>query len=182
MMPLTPVQILWVNMVTSVTVSLALAFENIEPDVMKRPPRSSKVPLLSGYFIWRILFVSVLIGGGTLWMNMNLIENGVSEIIVKTVTLQTIVITQLFHLFNSRSISKFAINKDFFSNKAVFVVSALLIVLQLAITYIPFMNEVFGTYPLEAHYWIYPLVMGVIVFFAVELEKAVMNKLGLAKL
>lgn len=182
MMPLTPVQILWVNMVTSVTVSLALAFENIEPDVMKRPPRSSKVPLLSGYFIWRILFVSILIGGGTLWMNLNLIENGVSEIIVKTVTLQTIVITQLFHLFNSRSISKFAINKDFFSNKAIFVVSALLIVLQLAITYIPFMNEVFGTYPLEAHYWIYPLVMGGIVFFAVELEKAVMNKLGLAKL
>lgn len=182
MMPLTPVQILWVNMVTSVTVSLALAFENIEPDAMKRPPRSSKVPLLSGYFIWRILFVSVLIGGGTLWMNLNLIENGVSEIIVKTVTMQTIVIAQLFHLFNSRSISKFAINKDFFSNKAVFVVSALLIVLQLAITYIPFMNDVFGTYPLEAHYWIYPIVLGVVVFFVVELEKAIMNRLGLAKL
>lgn len=182
MMPLTPVQILWVNMVTSVTVSLALAFENIEPDAMKRPPRSSKVPLLSGYFIWRILFVSVLIGGGTLWMNLNLIENGVSEIIVKTVTLQTIVIAQLFHLFNSRSISKFAINKDFFSNKAVFVVSSLLIVLQLAITYIPFMNDVFGTYPLEAHYWIYPIVLGVVVFFVVELEKAIMNRLGLAKL
>jgi len=182
MMPLTPVQILWVNMVTSITVSLALAFEKIEPDVMKRPPRSSKTPLLSGYFIWRILFVSVLIGGGTLWMNMNLLEKGISEIVVRTVTLQTIVITQMFHLFNSRSISKFAINKDFFSNKAVFIVSGLLIILQLGITYIPFMNNVFGTYPLEAHYWIYPLAMGVIVFFVVELEKAVMNKLGLAKL
>lgn len=182
MMPLTPVQILWVNMVTSVTVSLALAFEKVEPDAMKRPPRSPKVPLLSGYFIWRILFVSVLIGGGTLWMNINLLEQGVSEIIVKTVTLQTIVITQMFHLFNSRSIRKFAINKDFFNNKAVFIVSALLIVLQLGITYIPFMNNVFGTYPLEAHYWIYPLIMGIIVFFVVELEKAIMNKLNLAKL
>ena len=182
LMPLTPVQILWVNMVTSITISLALAFEKIEPDVMKRPPRSPNVPLLSGYFIWRILFVSIIIGGGTLLMNINLLNKGISEEIVKTVTLQTIVITQLFHLFNSRSISKFAINKDFFSNKAVFVVSALLIVLQLSITYIPFMNNVFGTYPLEAHFWIYPLVMGLIVFFVVEAEKAIMNKLNLAKL
>ncbi|MDU1890246.1 MAG: cation-transporting P-type ATPase [Dysgonomonas sp.] len=182
MMPLTPVQILWVNMVTSITVSLALAFEKIEPDAMKRPPRMANAPLLSGYFIWRILFVSILIGGGTLWLNMNLLSNGVSEMVVKTVTLQTIVITQMFHLFNSRSISKFAINKDFFSNKAVFVVSGLLIVLQLGITYIPFMNNVFGTYPLEAHYWLYPLIMGVVVFFVVELEKAIMTRLGLAKL
>lgn len=182
MMPLTPVQILWVNMVTSITVSLALAFENIEPDAMKRPPREPDTPLLSGYFIWRILFVSILIGGGTLWMNLRLLDNGVSEEIVKTVTLQTIVFTQLFHLFNSRSISKFAINKDFFSNKAVFIVGGILIILQLAITYIPFMNNIFGTYPLEAHFWIYPLVMGVIVFFVVELEKAIMNKLKLAKL
>lgn len=182
LMPLTPIQILWVNMVTSVTVSLALAFEKIEPDVMKRPPREANAPLLNGYFIWRILFVSVLIGGGTLLMNMSLIEKGVSESIVKTVTLQTIVITQLFHLFNSRSISKFAINKDFFSNKAVFVVTALLIVLQLGITYIPFMNNAFGTYPIEAEYWLYPLVMGVIVFVLVEIEKFIMNKLNLAKL
>ena len=182
MMPLAPVQILWVNMVTSVTVSLALAFEKTEPDVMKRPPREPKAHLLSGYFVWRILFVSVLIGGGTLWMNINLLNNGVSEIIVKTVTIQTIVFTQLFHLFNSRSISKFAINKDFFSNKAVFVVAALMIGLQLAITYLPFMNRIFGTYPLEAAYWLYPLILGLIVFFVVELEKAIMNKLKFAKL
>lgn len=182
LMPLTPVQILWVNMVTSITVSLALAFENIEPDVMKRPPRSPERPLLSGYFIWRILFVSVLIGGGTLLMNLDLLSKGVPENIVKTITLQTIVIAQMFHLFNSRSISTFAINKDFFSNKVVFIVSGLLIVLQLSITYLPFMNTVFGTYPLEAHYWIYPFVMGVAVFLIVELEKVIMCKLGFAKL
>lgn len=182
LMPLTPVQILWVNMVTSVTVSLALAFEKTEPDVMKRPPRSSDAPLLNGYFIWRILFVSLLIGGGTLLMNINLLNKGISENIVKTITVQTIVITQLFHLFNSRSISKFAINKDFFTNKAVFVVTVLLIIFQMCITYVPFMNNIFGTYPLEIHYWIYPLLMGIIVFIVVEIEKAVMNKLGLAKL
>lgn len=181
MMPLTPVQILWVNMVTSVTVSLALAFERIEPGAMKRPPRSPQTPLLSGYFIWRILFVSVLIGGGTLWLTINLLAQGVSEELVRTITLQTIVIAQMFHLFNSRSIRGFAFNKDFFTNKAVFVVSGLLIVLQLAITYLPFMNNVFGTYPLALAEWVYPFILGFAVFVIVEIEKAIMRKIDALK-
>lgn len=182
MMPLTPVQILWVNMITSITISLALAFEKVEPDAMRRPPRAAKSPLINGYFLWRILFVSVLIGGGTLIINLNLLERGVSEEIVKTITLQTIVIAQMFHLFNSRSIRKFAINKDFFSNPACFVVSALLIVLQLSITYLPFMNNIFGTIPLDMHYWIYPVGLGLAVFILVEVEKMIMAKLNISKL
>lgn len=182
MIPLIPVQILWVNMVTSITISLALAFESIEPDAMKRPPRSPKAPLLSGYFIWRIIFVSVLIGGGTLAMNINLLNNGVSETIVKTITLNTIVIAQMFHLFNSRSVNRFAFSKDFFSNKMVFIVSGLLILLQLSITYLPFMNQAFSTVPLNPNYWIYPISIGVAVFILVEIEKAIMTKLGIAKL
>ena len=164
-------------MVTSVTVSLALAFEKIEPGTMKRAPRSPKAPLLSSYFIWRILFVSVLIGGGTLLMNMYLLNHGVDEQTVKTITLQTIVITQMFHLFNSRSIRGCAFGKDFFSNKAVFMVSAILILLQMSITYIPFMNDVFGTSQLRFTDWQYPFMFGLIVFFIVELEKAVMRRI-----
>lgn len=91
-MPLTAVQILWVNMVASVTLSFALAFEKIEPDAMTRPPRSPKAPLLTGYYLWRIVFVSLLIGGGTLAICLYLLNQGVSDIIVKTITLNTIVI------------------------------------------------------------------------------------------
>ncbi|WP_165041499.1 cation-transporting P-type ATPase [Dysgonomonas sp. ZJ709] len=182
LMPLTPLQILWVNMVTSVTVSLALAFEKLEAGAMKRPPRSPQTPLLSGYFIWRILFVSVLIGGGTLWMNINLLANGVSEEMVRTITLQTIVISQMFHLFNSRSIRGFAFNKDFFANKAVFVVSGLLILLQLGITYLPFMNNVFGTTPLALGDWVYPFILGFVVFVVVEIEKGIMRQIDKAKI
>ncbi len=182
MIPLIPVQILWVNMVTSVTISLALAFEKIEPDAMKRPPRSPKAPLLSGYFIWRILFVSLLIGGGTLAISLNLLDRGFGETMVKTITLNTIVFSQMFHLFNSRSINKFAFNKDFFANKAVFWVCLLLIVLQIGITYLPFMNHVFSTAPLAPQDWLYPIGLGVAVFIIVEIEKAIMSKLGLAKL
>lgn len=178
LMPLTPIQILWVNMVTSVTISLALAFEKLEPETMKRPPRSPKTPLLDGYFIWRILFVSILIGGGTLLLNLYLLNKGVSEEIVKTVTIQTIVITQMFHLFNSRSIRKSAFSGDFFGNKAVFVVSGLLILLQLSITYIPFMNNVFGTVMLPLHFWLYPFLFGLGIFIIVEIEKFVMRKIS----
>jgi magnesium-transporting ATPase (P-type) len=181
MLPLTPVQILWVNMVTSITVSLALAFEKLEPGAMKRPPRSPKTPLLSGYFIWRILFVSVLIGGWTLWLNVFLIDKGCAENFVHTITLQTIVIAQMFHLFNSRSIRRNAFKENFFSNKAVLVVCALLFVLQGAITYLPFMNVTFGTVPLGWMDWKYPFMLGVAVFLIVEVEKAVMRKIDKIK-
>lgn len=178
LMPLTPVQILWVNMVTSVTISFALAFEKMEPDVMKRPPRCPKSPLLTGYFIWRILFVSLLIGGGTLLLTLYLQSRSVPEQILKTITLNTIVITQMFHLFNARS-TNFAFNKDFFSNKAVFIVSILLIVLQVSVTYIPFLNNIMGTHPLAAGMWLYPVILGIVIFIIVEIEKAAVRKMGI---
>lgn len=178
LMPLTPVQILWVNMVTSITISLALAFEKMEPDVMQRPPRSPKEPLLNGYFIWRIIFVSLLIGGGTLLLTLYLQSQSVDSQILKTITLNSIVITQMFHLFNVRS-KNFALNKDFFGNKVVFIVSGLLIILQLAVTYIPFMNHVMGTHALEPRLWIYPFGLGLVIFIIVEIEKAIVKKIGI---
>jgi len=177
MLPLTPVQILWVNMVTSITISLALAFERLEPGAMKRPPRSPKTPLLDGYFIWRILFVSVLIGGWTLGLNIYLLNNDYPGNVVQTITLQTIVIAQMFHLFNSRSIRGSAFKENIMSNKAILVVCVLLFVLQGSITYLPFMNTTFGTVPLELTYWKYPFMLGVAVFLIVEVEKAVMRKI-----
>ncbi|QNL49391.1 cation-transporting P-type ATPase [Olivibacter sp. SDN3] len=178
MMPLIPVQILWVNMVTSVTVSLALAFENIEKGTMKRSPRPVNTPLLSNYFIWRILLVSVLIGGGTLWLSVILLNKGFSEDLVRTITLQTIVITQLFHLFNCRSIRGFAINRWFFTNKALYIVGILLFIFQFFITYSPFMNRIFGTVPLAVSDWVYPYILGIAVFIIIEIEKTIMRKLS----
>ncbi|WP_165045662.1 cation-transporting P-type ATPase [Dysgonomonas sp. ZJ709] len=177
MIPITPVQILWINMITSITVSLALAFENIEPGTMERPPRLPNTPLLSGYFIWRILFISVLIGGGTLILNMILLSRGYDPDIVKTITLQVIVFSQLFHLFNCRSIRGCAFNKNFFNNKAIYVVSTILIILQLSITYLPFMNRLFATQPLPAFDWLYPILFGLGIFFIIEIEKAIMRRM-----
>ena len=175
-MPLTPVLILWVNMVTSVTVSLALAFEKLEVGAMQRLPRSPDEPLLSGYFLWRIAFVSFLIGGMTLAMEHFLLQKGAGKEIVMTITLQTVVFTQLFHLFNCRSIRNPAWDKNFWTNSSVFFVSALLVLLQLGITYLPVMNTVFGTAPLSLSAWIYPILIGLVVFTVVELEKVWLSK------
>jgi len=123
-----------------------------------------------------------LIGGGTLIMNLMLLGNGVSEATVRTITLQTIVMAQLFHLFNSRSIRGNAFSSGFFTNKAVFVVTVGLIVLQLSITYLPFMRGVFGTTALTLSEWVYPVMMGLIVFVVVEIEKAVMRMIDKRKM
>ncbi|MFS0724586.1 cation-transporting P-type ATPase [Paenibacillus sp. 1P07SE] len=171
MMPLTPVQILWVNMVSAVTVSLALAFERLEPGAMERPPRNPKTPLLSRYYIFRILFVSVILGGGTLAMNLSLLDQGYEQAAVNTVTLHTIVVAQMFHLFNCRSELGKAFGPGFFSNRAVYVVSGLLILLQLSITYLPFMNTIFGTEAIALSYWTFPVLMGLAIFIIIEIEK-----------
>jgi len=121
--------------------------------------------------------VWVLIGGWTLWLNVYLLNNGCCENAVKTITLQTIVIAQMFHLFNSRSIRGNAFKENWFSNKAVWVVCGLLFVLQGAITYLPFMNTTFGTVPLELSAWKYPFILGIAVFLIVEAEKAVMRRI-----
>lgn len=175
-LPLTPVQILWVNMVTSVTVSMALAFEPLDPDVMAKPPRNPRTPILDAYFIWRIIYVSVLIGGACLLLSVELYEReNMAVEKVRTVTMQAIVLTQLFHLFNNRSVRRSAFCCDFFSNRAVFVVGAIMVLLQLGITYLPFMNRVFGTTPLALRDWTWPLLLGLAVFTVVEFEKWVMR-------
>lgn len=169
--PLTPVQILWVNMITAVTISLAIAFEKLEAGTMERPPRKVNSRLLSGYAIFRIVFVSLIICGGILWMNTILAQQDYDEKILQTMTLQALVISQLFYLFNCRNEWRFALNRDFFSNKAAFIVSGILIGVQLAVTYVPVMNTVLGTKPIGPDNWVWPLAIGFSVFVLVEFEK-----------
>ncbi|QKS69970.1 cation-transporting P-type ATPase [Paenalkalicoccus suaedae] len=172
-MPLTPVQILWVNMVTAVTISLALAFERLEEGAMDRPPRDPNAPLLSGYYIFRIILVSVIISMAILAVNISMLNQEVDTAIVHTVTLNMLVFAQLFHLFNCRSEIDFAFDSNFFKNKAVFIVSAILIALQLLITYAPFMHTLFGTTALSLDQWILPIALGFAVFVLIEIEKLI---------
>ena len=122
----------------------------------------------------------MLIGGWTLWINIGLEKeyaaSAMKEAIIHTITIQTIVIAQMFHLFNCRTIRGNAFRENPFSNPAVWVVCGLLVVLQGAITFLPFMNHAFGTVPLwHLADWKYPFMLGIAVFLIVEAEKALMR-------
>lgn len=172
-LPLTPVQILWVNMVTAVTLALALAFEPSEPGIMERPPRDPKAPILSRLFIWRISFVSLLIGGATIAVFVIERRLGMPIELARTVTVNTLVLAQVFYLFNSRFIRESSCHLvHLFTNRVVWFAVVALAILQLCFVYLPFMQTAFGSAPLELRHWLVPLGVGLAIFFIVEAEKA----------
>jgi magnesium-transporting ATPase (P-type) len=177
-LPLAPVQILWANMVTAVTLSLALAYEPAEPGLMRRPPRRPGAPILGEFALWRIAFVSVLIGGATLTVFRFEEHKGYSIETAQTMAVNTLVLGQLFYLFNARFIRESSLRFDLlFTNRVVWISIGVLIVLQLLFVYVPFLNLWFHSAPIGARDWFLPIGIGAFVFLAVEAEKAVIRRL-----
>jgi len=171
-LPLTPVQILWVNMVTAVTLALSLAFEPPEKDVMNRPPRDAKEPMLTPYLIWRIIFVSVILMVGTFGLYLWEMQQGMSIEHARTVAVNTLVMFEIFYLFNSRYISAPVLNwNGLTGNRYVLMAITLLIILQLGFTYLESMQSLFGTRSIDIHIWMRILLVASSVLFLVELEK-----------
>ncbi|MCL4180764.1 MAG: cation-transporting P-type ATPase [Verrucomicrobia bacterium] len=178
-LPLTPVQILWVNMVTGVTLAMALAFEPAEPGVMRRPPRDPKAPILGGAFLWRIGFVSVLICGASIGVFLIEMRLGLPVERARTQVVNTLVCAQVFYLFNSRFLRESSLSfSRLFTNRVVWLAVGVLAVLQLAFVYAPFMQRLFGSTALELRHWLVPLGIGVAVFLLVEAEKAIFRRFG----
>ena len=176
-LPITPVQILWVNMVTAVTLALALAFEPAEPGVMKRPPRDPAASILGGNFLWRIAFVSLLVGGAAIGVFLFEKRIGMPLDLARTLAVNTLVFGQIFYLFNCRYLDESSISAGrLFANRAVWMTTGILLVLQLVFVYAPFMNTWFGSAPLLARHWLIPLSIGCAVFLAVEAEKALTRR------
>ncbi len=177
-LPLTPVQVLWVNMVTAVTLALALAFEPTEPGVMRRPPRAPGMPVLSGFLLWRIGFVSVILVAGTFGHFLWLQQQGVAIELARTAAINTLVVGQVFYLFNSRYILEPVLSREgLFGNRSVLYAVAVLIVLQLLFTYAPPLQTLFGTTGLGLQDWGYIVIFGIALFSLVEAEKAVLRRM-----
>ena len=104
-LPLTPVQILWVNMVTAITLALSLAFESPEQNVMQRPPRNAYESMLTPHLIWRVMFVSVILMSGTFGLFLWEMDQGASIEHSRTVAVNTLIMFEIFYLFNSRYIT-----------------------------------------------------------------------------
>ncbi|MGR6741288.1 HAD-IC family P-type ATPase [Microbacterium sp. F1-18] len=172
-LPLSPVQVLWVNMVTAVTLSLALAYEPAEPGIMSRPPRSSGGSIISLRELMFVLVVSVLIGGATLAAFAIVRATGADLDVARTVSVSVLALGQLAFLLNCRFLTRSSVNRDVLrGNRVIWWSAAALIGLQLVYTYVPFMNTLFDSRPLSVQAWLLPLGFAVAIFFAVEGLKA----------
>jgi magnesium-transporting ATPase (P-type) len=172
-LPITPVQILWINMVTAVTLALALAFEPTEAGVMQRPPRPPGTPVLTGFLIWRVGFVSVLLVAGTFGLFLWEEASGSAIETARTVAVNTLVASQILYLFSARFIAEPAYTREgLLGNRYALYAAGTIIALQLAFTYAPPMQTLFGTEGLDAAAWGRILAVAAAVFVLVETEKA----------
>ncbi len=171
-LPLTPVQILWVNMITAVTLALSLAFEPPEPNVMRRPPRNAHEPMLTSHLVWRVLFVSIILMSGTFGLFLWDMAQGATIEHARTVAVNTLVMFEIFYLFSARYITTSVFSwKGFTGNRYVLIAIGILIVFQLSFTYLAPMQALFGTAPLDITVWLPILLVASSVLFLVELEK-----------
>ena len=175
-LPLTPVQILWVNMITAVTLALSLAFEPPEQNVMRRPPRNAHEPMLTSHLVWRVLFVSIILMSGTFGLFIWDMAQGATIEHARTVAVNTLVMFEIFYLFSARYINTSVFNlAGFTGNRYVLIAIGILVIFQLGFTYLAPMQALFGTAAIDFTIWLRILLVSSSVLFLVELEKYVVR-------
>ncbi|MDQ8339078.1 HAD-IC family P-type ATPase [Enterococcus faecium] len=172
-LPLSPVQILWVNMVTTITLSYALGFESPDPEIMKRPPRDPKQGILSGYHLFRIIYVSLLIMVPAYLLAMQFEGQSLQQ----TILLQNIVLAQAVYMINCRELSKPSLNQGLLQNKALFLSLGILALLQGMVIFLPVGQQLIGTVSLTMTQQLLIGANVILLFLVVEIEKGIMNKL-----
>jgi len=179
MLPITPAQILWVNMITAVTLALTLAFEPSERNVMLRQPRNPKEPLLSRFLIWRVIFVSLIIVIGTFGLFIWFRDHGASIELSRTIAVNTLVMFEIFYLFSARFLLAPSLTYEgLFSNRYILYAITILLVIQLAFTYLPIMQTLFHTSAMSFTQWLIVITVASSVLFLVEIEKMCFRKFG----
>ncbi len=171
-LPVTPVQILWINMVSAVGLGLVLAFEPAEADIMQRPPRAPDAPLLSGFLMWRIIIVSALFAAGAFGIFAWAERRVLSLEEARTMVVNTIVVMEIFYLFSVRYLRSASFTwRGVLGTPAVLIGVGGVIALQLGLTYLPLMNRLFETRPVALVDGLVIIAIGVALFAILEIEK-----------
>jgi magnesium-transporting ATPase (P-type) len=171
-LPVTPVQILWINLITAATLGLALAFEPTEQNTMRRAPRARGEPLLSGALVWHIMLVSVLFLCGVFAIYAYAIDRGYSVDLARTLAVNTLVVMEIFHLFFIRNIYGTSLTwKAVRGTKVVWLTVIIVTVAQFAITYQPILQDIFATEPVPLVDGMLIIGVGVALFAIIETEK-----------
>ena len=171
-LPITPIQILWVNMITAVALGLTLAFEPTEPGTMRRPPRLPSEPILSGQLMWRIVFVSVLFVAGAFGTFFWAEQRGLPIETARTIVVNTLVVMEIFYLFSVRYVHGTSLTlRGVLGTPAVLIGVAVVVVGQVLFTYAGFLQAVFETRPVAVQDGILVVGVGVALLAIVEVEK-----------
>jgi magnesium-transporting ATPase (P-type) len=177
-LPITPVQILWVNMVSSVALAMVLAFEPTEPDVMRRRPRAPTAPVLSRFLVWRVALVSVLFLTGIFGMFELAELRGESHETARTIAVNTLVSMEVFYLFSVRYLRSPSFTfQGIKGTRPVLLAVFGVLVLQLLFTYAPFMNRFFHTRPMSVIEGLSVIGVGVALLVVLEVEKYLRRRL-----
>jgi Ca2+-transporting ATPase len=188
LLPMLPTQLLWINLVAAVALALPLAFEVKEPDVMNRPPRDPKEPVLNEFVVFRTFLVATLMTAGAvglfLWryeLEMAAqVTTGLTRAHVlseaQTMAVTTVVMFQVFYMLNCRSLKDSVFRIGFFSNKTVFIGIGAVLALQALFIYAPPMQAIFSTFPLTAQSFLFSALTAAIILPVISLEKLIRNR------
>jgi magnesium-transporting ATPase (P-type) len=171
-LPVTPIQILWINLITATTLGIALAFEPTETDTMHRPPRPRNEPIFKGELAWHIVLVSVLFLGGVFGVYAYAVDKGYSVELARTIALNTLVVMEIFHLFFIRNIYDTSLKWEAVKGtKVVWTTVIIVTVAQFAITYLPPLQKLFSTVAVPFADGILVVGIGAMLFAIIEVEK-----------
>ncbi len=176
-MPITPLQILWVNMVSSAILAMSLAFEPEEPDLMRRPPRPREEALIDRFLLWRVVFVSLLFVGGIYVMFHGMLAAGASLDAARTAAVCALVAMETWYLFSVRFLRAPSLTlARAFGTRAVWLSLAGVVVSQAAFVWAPPLQDLFDTESLGLAPLAGAMALGAAVFLILEAEKALVRR------
>jgi len=171
-LPITPVQILWVNLITAITLGLALAFEPTEAGTMHRPPRPRHAPLLTGALVWHVIFVALLFVAAMFGIYVYALDQGYSPALAQTMAMNMLVVLEIFHLFFIRNIFGTSLTwAAARGTRAVWICVAIVVPAQFAATYLPIAQQILGTRSVPLSDGVLIVAIGVAFFAIIEVEK-----------
>ncbi len=179
-LPVTPVQILWINLITAITLAIALAFEPTEAGTMTRSPRRRDAPILSGELVWHVVLVALLFLAAVFGIFTYAIDKGYPLALAQTMAMNTLVVLEIFHLFFIRNIHGTSLTwAAVRGTKVVWTVVIAITVAQFAVTYLPLLQAVLGTEPVPPADGLLIVAVGAAFFAIIEIEKQI--RLGLKR-
>ncbi len=170
-LPLLPLQILWINMISDSALGIMLAYEPKENALMQRPPRAPQTPILTFLLLRRVLLVGCLLFAHAFGAFFYTLFLGVDESVARTLVMNIFVFGEMLYLLNCRSFYHSAFKIGFLSNPYLLYAMLGVSVLQLFLTYHPWMNHLFDTTPLGLFEWGIVTLSSLVIYGIVEVEK-----------